>query len=415
MPDSDSSSLEQSRQAWRNLGLKLAAVTPKQAGRALLGLGAMALVVWIAVASWPALRPFLIGGVIAYTVLPLVNGLDRVMPRFLAALVGVLLALGVLAGLAYVILPPLVTELLRLIDVLPGQAEIQAITAQLAADPRFAQLPELVQLQLLDIVRSTLGRLQPAAEGILPSLLSTSPILTLMNTFSNILGLIVLPTWGLALLKDQPRAWPSVANVLPPGMRRDARAYVRIVDNAFGTFFRGQVIVGIAVGLATYAGLSLMDQYLGVDIRYKLPLAVLAGFLQLIPEVGPMVNVIGTTALALLAQGRLVALQVLVLYLVIQWITGKLVADRFQSKLLDIHPVALVIVIVALTQLGPLWFFLAAPIASVARDLWRYTYGRLKEPSLPAGVLPFEREAYQRRLAEQRAARPLPAAYRRRI
>ena len=146
-----------------------------------------------------------------------------------------------------------------------------------------------------------------------------------------------------------------------------------------------------------------------------MPLALLAGLLQLIPEVGPVVNIIGTTALALMLRGRVAAVEVLALYLLIQFITGKLVAERFESKVIDVHPAVLVLVIVALSQLGPFWFFLAAPIASVARDLWRYTFGRLKEPSLPAGLLPSQREAYQRRLAQQQAARPLPAVYRRRL
>jgi predicted PurR-regulated permease PerM len=413
MPDSSPPTVEQSKQAWRTLGTKLASITPKQAGRLLMGLIAFGVIGYIAIASWPALLPFLVGGVIAYTVLPLVNALDKILPRFLAALVGVLLALAVLAGLAYVLVPPLISQLMRLINVLPDARQVQEITGSIAAGSRFSQLPPVIQKQLLDVVATSLNRMQEVAAGIIPSLFNGQPILTLVNTFSNILGLVVLPTWALVLLKDQPRAWPTFANVLPPGMRRDARALVRIVDNAFGTFFRGQVIVGIAVGIATYAGLYVLDTYLGVPVVYKLPLAALAGFLQLIPEVGPMVNIIGTALLALITFGRLPALEVLALYGGIQWITGKLVAGRFEP-MSDVHPAVLVLVIVTLTQLGPMWFFLAAPIASVARDIWRYVFGRLREPSMPAGLLPAQRAAYERKLAAQQAARPLPAAYRRR-
>jgi predicted PurR-regulated permease PerM len=262
------------------------------------------------------------------------------------------------------------------------------------------------------MVDATLTRVYTAAGGLIPSLFGGAPILTLLNTFSNILGLIVLPTWALVLLKDQPRAWPTLSNVLPPGMRRDARALVRIVDRSFGSFFRGQVIVGIAVGAATYAGLYALESLSGLTTPYKLPLAVLAGLLQLIPEVGPMVNIIGTTLLALVTRGQFPALQVLILYVGIQWVTGKLVADRFRP-MSDVHPAVLVLVIVALTQLGPAWFFLAAPVAAVARDSWRYIFGRLKEPSLPAGLLPSDREAWERQQAAARA-RPLPAVYRRR-
>ena len=401
-------------QPWRSLWRQIAGITPKMLGRLALALIAVSVAIWIAVASWPALLPFIFGGLIAYTVLPLVDALDRILPRFVASLVAVLLALAILAGLAYIVIPPLVNELLRLIDALPGQAKIQALAEQIAADARFSQLPAVIQRQVLVMLTDTFGRLQPAAEQIPLALFSSNPLRTVITTFSSILGLIVLPTWALMLLKDQPRAWPGVANVLPPSLRRDARAYIRIADNAFGTFLRGQVIIGMAVGLATYVGLSLLEQFADVDLRYKLPLAVFAGLLQLIPEIGPLLNTLGATLLAWLGHGGLVALAFLALYIAIQALVRKLLADRFEHRLLDVHPAILVLVIVALSELGPLWFFLAAPVASVARDVWRYTYGRLREPALPPGVIPAEREAYLRSLARQKAARPRPAVYRRR-
>jgi len=254
-------------------------------------------------------------------------------------------------------------------------------------------------------------RVNQTARGLVPSLFTATPIITLLSTFSTLLGLVVLPTWALVLLKDQPRAWPTLSNLLPPAMRRDARALVRIIDRSFGAFLRGQVIVGIAVGLATYAGFVLLERYIGLVTPYKLPLSVLAGFLQLIPQVGPLVSIIGTALLALIARGQLPALQILLLYIAIQWLVGKVVADRFRP-MSDVHPAALVLVIVALTQLGTIWLFLAAPVAAIARDIWRYLFGRLKEPSLPAGLLPSERRAYERKQAA-RVTHPDPVVYRR--
>jgi hypothetical protein len=43
---------------------------------------------------------------------------------------------------------------------------------------------------------------------------------------------------------------------------------------------------------------------------------------------------------------------------------------------------------IALSQLGLIWILLAAPLAAVTRDVFRYVYGRLQDPPLPAGVLP---------------------------
>jgi predicted PurR-regulated permease PerM len=409
--------LQRSRDAWRRLGYQILSITPQQLARMFLGLVALFAAGWVVSASWPALAPFLVGGIIAYTVLPLVDFLDRFMPRLLAAFLGVLAAVGVLAGLAAIIVPPLVQQVVRLIRDLPDAAEIAVIVTNLSQGPRLQQLPPLIQEQLLDTVSTVLLRMRSVADGIVPSLLGASPVAGLINTFSTVLGLLVLPTWALALLKDQPRAWPNAAQSLPPAVRPDVRALIRIVDNAFGTFLRSQVLLAIAVGVATYLGFALLKSASGLEVgTYDLFFAVLSGLLQLIPGVGPVVNTIGVTALAYFTRGQAEALQVLALYLAIQFVVGKFVNGRTEARLLDTHPVILILVIVALSQLGALWFFLAAPIASVARDLWRYLFGRLGEPAMPAGLLPSERKTYTQKLAEQQAAvsRPLPAVYRRR-
>ena len=57
---------------------------------------------------------------------------------------------------------------------------------------------------------------------------------------------------------------------------------------------------------------------------------------------------------------------------------------------MEIHPAILIVIIVALSTLGFWWILLAAPVATIIRDLFRYTYGRFSDPPRPAGVLPGE-------------------------
>ena len=420
MVDSNSllgSRVARSKEAWRRLGRQILSITPSQLARMFLALGALAVAVWIVTASWPALAPFIIGGVVVYAVLPLVNVLDRLMPRFLASFIGVAVALALLFGVVAVIIPPLLRELLRLIRDLPDANEVQAIVGGLGAQATFQRLPETVQRQLLEGLTVTLLRGRNYADNIVPSLFGGTPILNLANTVASVLGLLVLPTWALVLLKDQPRAWPSAAKALPVAIRADVAAMLRIVDGAFGSFLRSQILLGVAVGVATYAGLGVLESYAGLTVgNYKLVLAVLSGFLQLIPGVGPWVNIVGTVVLAYTVRSTAAALQVLALYAAIQLVVVRFISNRSGPQLLDVHPGILVLVIVALSQLGIVWAFLAAPIAAAARDLWRYLYGRASEPPLPAGLLPSQRESYAKQVAAQQAnaARPLPAAYRRR-
>ena len=73
------------RAAWADLGDRLATVTPAAVGRAVLGVAVIAAITLFAAGTWPALLPFAVGGLLAYAVLPVVDGLDRIMPRALAA------------------------------------------------------------------------------------------------------------------------------------------------------------------------------------------------------------------------------------------------------------------------------------------------------------------------------------------
>ncbi len=165
---------------------------------------------------------------------------------------------------------------------------------------------------------------------------------------------------------------------------------LRIIDRSFGTFFRGQVLVGLLVGLATYLGLKLLVRLGAPDSPYLVLFAVLAGLFQLIPEVGPLVNTVLVVLLAYRSSGSILALYVLALYVGIQYLLGSQLKGRIEQRIIDVNPALLVLFIVALSQLGFFWLFLAAPLAGMVRDLFRYVYSRLSDPPRPAGLLPGE-------------------------
>ena len=84
---------------WAELRDNVASTTPQAIGRAALTVAVVAGSLWVAVATWPTLLPFIVGGLIAYMLLPVVDALDAVMPRGLAAGLSVL---GVLAAIVAV-------------------------------------------------------------------------------------------------------------------------------------------------------------------------------------------------------------------------------------------------------------------------------------------------------------------------
>jgi predicted PurR-regulated permease PerM len=78
------------------------------------------------------------------------------------------------------------------------------------------------------------------------------------------------------------------------------------------------------------------------------------------------------------------------LYIAAQFIVSQLVAGHINRRIIDLNPAVLVLFITALSQFGLIWVLLSAPILSITRDLFRYSYGRFGDPPRPANVLPGE-------------------------
>jgi predicted PurR-regulated permease PerM len=125
-------------------------------------------------------------------------------------------------------------------------------------------------------------------------------------------------------------------------------------------------------------------------IKYKLLAAVLAGLMELIPDIGPFLWAIPAAAIGF-ASSREMGLALLGTYLLGRWLVHRLFVARVKERVEGgIHPAFLVVAIVALSQFGVLWLFLAAPVVVIIRDLFRYVYGRVSEPPRPVGLLPGE-------------------------
>src|SRR5512135_1992291 len=86
--------VERSAAEWALLRARLRTITPQAVARGTLTVALAVLGIWAAVATWPALLPFAVGGIIAYATFPLVNRLDRFMPRLLAAAIATALAVA---------------------------------------------------------------------------------------------------------------------------------------------------------------------------------------------------------------------------------------------------------------------------------------------------------------------------------
>ncbi|HEX2515604.1 MAG TPA: AI-2E family transporter, partial [Chloroflexota bacterium] len=324
---------QRSAAQWRRLGLHLRSVTPRDILRLLLVAGALYAVLWLAVESWPALLPFVAGGLIGYAVLPIVNALDRVIPRPLAALLTMTGALCLLGLSLAILVPPLALQLFRLYQALPTLEELREAVERLRQ--QLGTLPLPVQ----DVVRDSWARASTTLRANLELAVGRSAELTvagllgLFEALSFFLGLLVIPTWLLSVVTGQRRAAQGIDRTLPSWLRPDFWAVVRIVDGAFGAFIRGQLLVALAVGGLTYAGLQGLE-WLGWPVGYPVVLAVVAALFQLVPQLGPLVSAV-LGALVGFSASPGTGLAVLGMYYLVQRLVGMSVGSRVERRVSD--------------------------------------------------------------------------------
>jgi predicted PurR-regulated permease PerM len=401
------------RQAWQRLWLRIQSITPSGLVRFLLVLLALAFLIWLIASAFQSLALFLIGIMLAYISLPIVDWLNRFLPRWLAVLLVILGEIALIGLFLAFFIPAVVQEASRFLQSLPSIKQLQDYFNQLAGQAR--GWPEPVRVFLQGTLKQTAAKVQSNFTQYILNLLgiAVTGIVGLLTAFSFLLSLLVLPTWLFAVLNNQRRGVRLVDRLLPDWLRPDFWAVARIIDRTFRVYFRELLVMAIAVGIATFAGLILLER-LGIPVPFPLLLAMLAGFTDFIPSIGMLLGTIPAVLFGLVYSWQ-TALAILVLYVVIHFLRNWLLAPLFTGGSITIHSVILLVILVIASQFGLIWLFLGAPLAQVVYDLYRYTYGRVSDPPRPAGVLPGDpvpatrgRSPTTRRMMVPFSASPIP-------
>lgn len=415
-PDPQLSAAQQrAARQWRRLEDRIKLVTPRGLLRGGLVAAALAALTWLIYATWPAVLVFVVGAAIAYTVLPVVNGLNRVMPRALAAIIATVGVLFIIVAIPVLMGRVLVLELNEAYQEFPSTETINEFiddtNARLEGWP--APVRNFVRGELQESLVNARQRLDDRIDGSGRLVLRVARLA--VNTISVVIGLLVLPVWMLLVLRDQRVAVDSINRRLPDWMEGDFWAVVRILERTFGAYLRGLGLLSLAIGFSTWLGLVLLGRAGFDSIEYPVALALLAAILELIPAFGPAASLIIAVGITY-RESPQSALAVLLLYIAIRLFVRRTIAQRVERRVIDVHPAVLVIVLVTLSSFGLIWAVLAAPLAALARDLFRYTYGRLSDPAQPAGLLPGEplpEPAVDPQLVRTRPAQSVPLVYQR--
>ncbi len=378
-----------------------------------------------------------LAAVIAYILQPAVGWLERHrLPRGLGTALCLLLLIVLLALLPVLLTPPTVNGVRSIIDVL-------------------IQLPEELDKWTTDIIErqptislggvtldlaATLEEMQSSAEEAMSQfrLPSLSALLEYTLTGLRTAGGIVETAAGIAstvvsaafstlllavliffLTKDGRRAGSWLQQMILPEYQPEMIELGRRLDLVWKSFFRGQLLLALVVGAIVFVATSLLG------LPGALVLGILAGVLEVIPNLGPVLALIPAVLVALVqgsntlpVSNLVFALIVVGVYVLIQQIENNFLVPRIMGQSLNLHPLfVLVGVVVGASFAGVLGAFLAAPVLASLKVLGLYAHAKitdqdpLSEPPITLAVVePLEGWlARFKRLLSERGNSPAPA------
>ena len=355
-------------------------VTPRQRARLILVGLALLVVWWLLNQSWDALGPFIIALVLAYLMLPLVDRLSRFMPRVVAILAVYAVFIGAVWGFIAWLAPVVSFQVGELVKQGPRYAEqAQEWGQDVMSWYQGLPIPDDVRQSLENGLRNSAGALGTAVqEGMIGTLRGVT------RAMGFIVGLLIIPFWLFYTLKDKDRGISAFNNMLPPAWRTDVWRIVRIINGVLSNYIRGQLLLGLIVGVATFIGMLI------VGAEYPIVLAIISGITEIIPVVGPVLGAIpGLILAAFHPEGWLMVLKVLVVYVLVQQLENNLLVPKVQGNSVKLHPSIIMVALVVGSQVGGLFgLIIAVPVAAILRDIYLYLYRRFSE-----GLSPREAEA----------------------
>lgn len=194
----------------------------------------------------------------------------------------------------------------------------------------------------------------------------TSNVFAITSTiFSSIFLLLTLFVFTFYLLLE----WNSFTKLLAsPFSGKEEKKIINIIDKlekGLGHWIRGQLTLSIIIGVASFFGLKALN------VPYALPLALIAGIMEIIPIVGPILSALPAILIAITVT-PILGLAVAALFFVIQQIENHLFVPMIMSRVIGVQPPVVILALLIGAKLaGVGGAFMAVPVIVIGKILFK--------------------------------------------
>jgi predicted PurR-regulated permease PerM len=317
----------------------------------------------------PTLLLFAVVFLLAMVLNPLVTGLEkRGLKRGLAVMLVMFSLIGIVALLLYLVVPPLLEEINRLVQKVPIyseriQAQVEQLSNRYPSIDRAVPKPEV----LIETLRTQATR-------VTPWLLAST-----LGVVGAVFGLVIALLLLIFILSNPQPIVAGLLSVVPNRHREATRRSLARMMQQMTAWSRATLINGLITGVST----GILMQLVGV--RPALVFGVLAFFGEFVPNIGPLVASVPALFVALGTSPQTAGMA-LIAILFVQQVESNVLVPFIMGRSMELHPVAIVFFALAMGALfGVVGAVLAVPTAALVRILLDEFYLRPRRAEL-AGV-----------------------------
>lgn len=246
---------------------------------------------WAIAAIWEVLLPFLLAGIFAYVMMPLVRFFQdtlRLRSRSLSVLLVFFLTMGLFVLASLYLIPALQEEVVKTIEAIKQHSDGKSLTEQILPDEAAKYLEsqldfrEMLQGLSLESILSTGESLWDKAGGLVSGTISV---------FSWTLVFAMGIIYFIFIMMDMEGLAQGLLEMFPSSARSTVKEMMKTVDYYMNSYFRGQALVAVSVGVLLAIGFSIIG----------LPLAIVMGIFIGLLNFIPYMQALGVIPLGLVA------------------------------------------------------------------------------------------------------------------
>ncbi len=350
--------------------------------RVLVTVLAVLLALWLVYALAGVIALIILAVFFAYVLSPAVAVVQRVAPlrsqiwgRTAAVLVVYASLFGSLTIAVYALAPKFGEQAGELGSRLPGYVEASRAKVQdLTRTYRAYRLPP----PLKEAFEASASRAFDVAGESL-----RAAVTTVLSWIAYLPWLILIPVLAFFFLKDADAFQKFALHLLPEGrIRWRGRDYIDEINHTLALYVRAQLIACVIIGFTCGVGFTV------IGVPYALFLGVLAGLLEFVPLIGPVIVAVLAGFLASLHSLPLMGVTVLFLA-ILRLVQDYVIYPRLVASGMKLHPLAIILTLLCGSHLaGVAGLFLAIPAAAVLMVSYRFVLLQLGQETLLSALVP---------------------------